>query len=84
MYPHKKNSIFKKLGLESVRRMSSVIIVAPLFNSKVALNQHMFGTHIPTRIRETRLFCSLCGEDFWTELDVIKHLEEPMNGRKSL
>ena len=72
------------MGLESVRRMSSVIIVAPFFlNSKVALNQHMFATHISTRIKGTRLFCSLCGEDFWTELDVIKHLEEPMNGRKS-
>ena len=53
------------------------------FTSRMALSQHMFTTHTPTRIEETGIFCNLCGEEFWTELDMIKHLEEHMKGNKT-
>ena len=44
----------------------------------------MFVTHISTRIEETRIFCNLCGEEFWAELEKIKHLEESMKVRKTV
>jgi hypothetical protein len=53
------------------------------FTSKMSLSQHMFTTHTPTRIEDTGIFCNLCGEEFWTELNMIKHLKEHMNGSKS-
>jgi uncharacterized C2H2 Zn-finger protein len=53
------------------------------FTSKMALSQHMSTTHTPTRIEETGIFCNLCGEEFWTELDIIKHLKEHINGNKT-
>ena len=34
------------------------------FTSKISLSQHMFTTHTPTRIEETRIYCNLCGEEF--------------------
>ena len=43
----------------------------------------MFTTHTPTRIEETGIFCNLCGEEFWTELDMINHLKEHMNGSQT-
>ena len=54
------------------------------FNSKTALYQHMFPTHIPTRIEEKGMFCNRCGEEFWTELDMITHLEGLMKGSKTI
>ena len=51
--------------------------------SKMSLSQHMFTTHTPTRIEETGIFCNLCGEEFWTELTMIQHLKEHINGRKT-
>ena len=53
------------------------------FTSKMALSQHMFTTHTPTRIEETGIYCNLCGEEFWNELDMIKHLEEHIKGSKT-
>ena len=49
----------------------------------MSLGQHMFTTHTPTRIEDTGIFCNLCGEEFWTELNMIKHLKEHMNGSQS-
>ena len=49
----------------------------------MALCQHMSTTHTPTRIEDTGIFCNLCGEEFWTELDIIKHLKEHINGNKN-
>ena len=49
----------------------------------MALSQHISTTHTPTRIEETGIFCNLCGEEFWTELDIIKHLKEHINGNKT-
>ena len=43
----------------------------------------MFPTHTPTRIRETGIFCHLCGEEFWTELNMIQHLKEHIKGSKT-
>ena len=53
------------------------------FTSKMALSQHMFTTHTPTRIEETGIYCNLCGEEFWTELDMIKHLEKHIKGSQT-
>ena len=53
------------------------------FTSKMSLSQHMFTTHTPTRIEETGIFCNLCGEEFWTELNMIQHLKEHINGSKT-
>ena len=53
------------------------------FTSKMALSQHMSTTHTPKKIEETGMFCNLCGEEFWTELDIIKHLKEHINGSKT-
>ena len=53
------------------------------FTSKMALSQHMFTTHTPTRIEETGIYCNLCGEEFWTELDMINHLKAHINGSKT-
>ena len=53
------------------------------FTSKIVLSQHMFTTHTPTRIEETGIYCNLCGEEFWTELDMINHLTEHMKGLKT-
>ena len=30
------------------------------------------------------MFCNLCGEEFFPELNNIKHLEEPMKGSKTV
>ena len=49
----------------------------------MALSQHMFTTHTPTRIEETGIYCNLCGDKFWTELDMIKHLEKHMKGSQT-
>ena len=43
----------------------------------------MFTTHTSTRIEETGTFCNLCSEEFWTELDIINHLKEHMNGSQT-
>ena len=53
------------------------------FTSKMSLSQHMFTTYTPTRIEETGIFCNLCGEEFWTELDMINHLKEHMTGSQT-
>jgi hypothetical protein len=53
------------------------------FTSKMALSQHRFTTHTPTRIEETGMYCNLCGEEFWTELDMINHLKAHINGSKT-
>ena len=53
------------------------------FTSKMSLSQHMFTTHTPTRIEETGIFCNLCGEEFWTELNMIQHLKEHIHGCKT-
>ena len=53
------------------------------FTSKMALSQHMFTTHTPTRIEETGIYCNLCGEEFWTELNMIKHLKKHMDGSQT-
>ena len=45
--------------------------------------QHMFKTHTPTRIEDTGIFCNLCGEEFWKELDMVQHLNEHINGCKT-
>ena len=69
--------------LEMVRRMSSVISVASILFQKL----HSFSTCSQTiylqGFKETGIFCNLCGEEFWTELDMIKHLEEHMKGNKT-
>ena len=44
----------------------------------------MFTTHTPTRIiEETGIFFNLCGKEFWTELNMIQHLKEHINGNKT-
>ena len=53
------------------------------FTSKMALSQHMFTTHTPTRIEETGIYCNLCGEEFWTELNMIQHLKKHMEGSQT-
>ena len=52
-------------------------------SSNMALTQHMFATHTPTRIEETGIHCNLCGEQFWTELDMINHLKAHINCSKT-
>ena len=54
------------------------------FTSKMSLCQHMFVTHISTRIEETRMFCNICGEVFLTELEMTKYLQEPMKVSKTV
>ena len=49
----------------------------------MALSQHMFKTHTPTRIEDTGIFCNLCGEEFWKELDMVQYLNEHINGCKT-
>ena len=36
------------------------------------------------RIEETVMLCNIYGEEFWTQLDIIKHLKEPTKGSKTV
>ena len=49
----------------------------------MALSHNMFKTHTPTRIEDTGIFCNLCGEEFWNELDIVHHLNEHIKGCKT-
>ena len=75
---------------ETIEKVSGVVIKNVKcdecnsdFTSKMALSQHMFTTHTPTRIEDTGIFCNLCGEEFWKELDMVHHLNDHMKGYKT-
>ena len=49
----------------------------------MSLSLHMFTTHTPTRIEETGIFGNICGEKFWTELNMIQRLKNHINASKT-
>ena len=50
------------------------------FISGKTLNKHMNTEHTLTRIEKTGIDCNICGKCFWTEHEIILHMDGHMRG----